>query len=71
MARPKRYAGTGHKTSFYFPDAMLKELNQEARRQDRSRAWLVKEAWLIARDAIAKFPSAPHNAKKQSPDDGG
>lgn len=45
------------KQSLYFPEDMLKEIQQEAARQDRSLSWIVQKAWRIARTEIAKFPS--------------
>lgn len=45
------------KQSLYFPEDMLKEIQAEAARQDRSLSWIVQKAWRIARTEIAKFPS--------------
>lgn len=45
------------KQSLYFPEDMLKEIQSEAARQDRSLSWIVQKAWRIARSEIAKFPS--------------
>ncbi len=45
------------KQSLYFPDQMLKEIQYEANRQDRSLSWIVQKAWQIARGEIAKYPS--------------
>ncbi len=45
MAAPDK-----RKQSLYFPEEMLKEIQAEAARQDRSRSWIVQKAWLIARD---------------------
>ena len=36
---------------------MLDEIEREALRQDRSKSWIVQQAWRIARGEIAKFPS--------------
>ncbi|NOZ84699.1 MAG: TIGR04563 family protein [Deltaproteobacteria bacterium] len=36
---------------------MLKEIKEEAARQDRSLSWIVQKAWQIARIQIMKFPS--------------
>ena len=46
------------KQSLYFPEEMLKEIEEEAVRQDRSKSCIVQKAWMIARKDIAKFPSA-------------
>ncbi|MCB9566323.1 MAG: TIGR04563 family protein [Myxococcales bacterium] len=45
------------KQSLYFPEAMLKEIQEEAARQDRSLSWIVQKAWKIARREIMKYPS--------------
>jgi uncharacterized small protein (TIGR04563 family) len=45
------------KQSLYFPDHMLKEIQLEANRQDRSLSWIVQKAWNIARAEIARYPS--------------
>jgi uncharacterized small protein (TIGR04563 family) len=45
------------KQSLYFPEEMLKEIQDEANRQDRSLSWVVQQAWRIARGEIKKFPS--------------
>jgi uncharacterized small protein (TIGR04563 family) len=36
---------------------MLKEIQDEATRQDRSLSWIVQKAWKIARKEIMKYPS--------------
>jgi uncharacterized small protein (TIGR04563 family) len=45
------------KQSLYFPEQMLKEIQEEAARQDRSLSWIVQKAWRIARREIMKYPS--------------
>ncbi len=45
------------KQSLYFPQRMLKEIQEEAARQDRSLSWIVQKAWKIARREIMKYPS--------------
>ena len=45
------------KQSLYFPEDMLKEIQEEATRQDRSLSWVVQQAWRIARSEIMRFPS--------------
>jgi uncharacterized small protein (TIGR04563 family) len=45
------------KQSLYFPEDMLKEIQVEANRQDRSLSWIVQQAWRIARAEIMRFPS--------------
>lgn len=44
------------KQSLYFPEEMLKEIQDEATRQDRSLSWIVQRAWKIARKEIMKAP---------------
>ncbi|HCF61283.1 MAG TPA: TIGR04563 family protein [Myxococcales bacterium] len=45
------------KQSLYFPEDMLKEIQEEATRQDRSLSWIVQQAWRIARNDIMRYPS--------------
>ena len=45
------------KQSLYFPEEMLKEIQEEATRQDRSLSWIVQKAWKIARNEVCKYPS--------------
>ncbi|MBS2031575.1 MAG: TIGR04563 family protein [Deltaproteobacteria bacterium] len=45
------------KQSLYFPEEMLREIQNEATRQDRSLSWIVQQAWKIARSEIKKLPS--------------
>ena len=45
------------KQSLYFPEDMLREIQHEANRQDRSLSWIVQKAWQIARQEIARYPS--------------
>ena len=50
FARDKR------KQSLYFPDEMLREIQDEATRQDRSLSWIMQQAWKAARARLAKIP---------------
>jgi uncharacterized small protein (TIGR04563 family) len=51
-------AGTDkRKQSLYFPEEMLKEIADEARRQDRSLSWIMQKAWKIARRDLTRVPS--------------
>jgi uncharacterized small protein (TIGR04563 family) len=45
------------KQSLYFPEEMLKEITDEATRQDRSLSWIVQKAWKAARKEIKGMPS--------------
>jgi uncharacterized small protein (TIGR04563 family) len=55
------------KQSLYFPEQMLKEIGDEATRQDRSLSWIVQKAWKAARKDIVKIPSVTETG----PDDAG
>jgi uncharacterized small protein (TIGR04563 family) len=46
------------KQSLYFPEEMLKEIGDEASRQDRSLSWIVQKAWKVARKDIMSIASA-------------
>lgn len=45
------------KQSLYFPEDLLREIQEEARRQDRSLSWIVQAAWKVARDRIRQVPA--------------
>src|SRR5450432_3751342 len=45
------------KQSLYFPDEMLKEIANEAMRQDRSLSWIVQKSWKAARKDLMSMPS--------------
>ncbi len=44
------------KQSLYFPEEMLREIQEEATRQDRSVSWIMQCAWRSARATIGKMP---------------
>jgi len=44
------------KQSLYFPEEMLREIEHEAQRLDRSLSWVVQHAWKVARSHMAKIP---------------
>jgi len=46
------------KQSLYFPEEMLREIQEEAKRLDRSLSWVVQKSWKMARDQVRKLPSA-------------
>ena len=52
MARPT----DKRKQSLYFPEEMLREIQEEATRQDRSLSWIMQQAWRTARARVAKIP---------------
>ena len=47
-----------NKQSLYFPGEMLKEIQQEAKRLDRSLSWVVAYAWKVARGKIKKMSAS-------------
>lgn len=47
------------KQSVYIQADMLREIEAEATRQDRSLSWIIQRAWKIARGEIKKVQSAP------------
>ena len=44
------------KQSLYFPEEMLREIEHEAQRLDRSLSWVVQQAWRLARAQLARIP---------------
>ena len=44
------------KQSLYFPEEMLREIEHEAQRLDRSLSWVVQHAWRLARGQMARIP---------------
>jgi uncharacterized small protein (TIGR04563 family) len=46
-------ASDKRKQSLYFPEQMLKEIQEEAARQDRSLSWIVQQAWRWLTEALA------------------
>ena len=52
MARPT----DKRKQSLYFPEEMLREIQEEATRQDRSLTWIMQQAWRTPRAPAAKIP---------------
>lgn len=43
------------KVSVYLPDEILHEIQEEAKRQERSLSWIVQKAWRVSRDEIRKL----------------
>jgi uncharacterized small protein (TIGR04563 family) len=56
------------KQSLYFPEDMLKEIQHEAARLDRSLSWIVQQGWKLARASIREFPSSNDEAEVSLPD---
>jgi uncharacterized small protein (TIGR04563 family) len=46
------------KQSLYFPEDMLKEIQHEAQRLDRSLSWIVQQGWKLARERLKAFPAS-------------
>jgi len=46
------------KQSLYFPEEMLRQMQEEAIRQDRSLSWIVQRAWRLARERMSKMPGS-------------
>jgi uncharacterized small protein (TIGR04563 family) len=46
------------KQSLYFPEEMLRQMQEEAIRQDRSLSWIVQRAWRLAHERITKLPAS-------------
>ncbi len=44
------------KQSLYFPEDMLREIQESATRMDRSLSWVIQQAWKLARGQLAKVP---------------
>jgi uncharacterized small protein (TIGR04563 family) len=44
------------KQSLYFPEDMLREIQEAATRQDRSLSWVIQQAWKMARSQLARVP---------------
>ena len=61
-------ASDKRKQSLYFPEEMLKEIGDEATRQDRSLSWIVQKAWKAARKDIMNIPSVEGFSSEQNKD---
>lgn len=55
MASGKRESA---KQSLYFPFEMLEEIQNEAKRLDRSLSWIVQRAWLVAKGQVQRMPDS-------------
>jgi uncharacterized small protein (TIGR04563 family) len=53
------------KQSLYFPEAMLKEIQQEANRLERSLSWIVQRC---VRAALPTLEKQPGTQEPQNPD---
>jgi integration host factor subunit beta len=52
------------KQRLYFPEATLKEITDEATRQDRSISWIIQRAWKAARETMLTLPRRPTPPEK-------
>ncbi|HXW53578.1 MAG TPA: TIGR04563 family protein [Myxococcota bacterium] len=59
------------KRSLYFPDNILREMQSEAKRQERSLSWIVQYAWRIARSELMRLPSVGSSGFPQDMDHDG
>jgi uncharacterized small protein (TIGR04563 family) len=59
------------KRSLYFPDNILREMQSEAKRQERSLSWIVQYAWRIARGELMRLPSVGSSGFREEEDDEG
>ena len=67
METPKMSRTDKRKQSLYFPEDMLREIQIEANRQDRSLSWIVQQAWRLARAEIMRIPSVNDVATDDEP----
>lgn len=56
------------KRSLYFPDNILREMQSEAKRQERSLSWIVQYAWRIARAELMRLPSVGNSGFRDDDD---
>lgn len=59
------------KRSLYFPDNILREMQSEAKRQERSLSWIVQYAWRIARSELMRLPSVGNSGFNDDEDHDG
>jgi uncharacterized small protein (TIGR04563 family) len=45
------------KQSLYFTDEMIREMEIQAKRLDRSISWVIRSAWLVAKRHIEAIPA--------------
>lgn len=54
------------KQTIYFTTSMIKEIREEAKRQQRPFSWILQQAWLIARSSIMNAPSVEDVVKSMN-----
>lgn len=47
----------GKRAVVYLPHELRAEIDHEAARLDRSTSWLIRRAWLLARDRLRAMPA--------------
>ena len=45
-----------NKKTIYIKEEILKEIEAEAKRQDRTVSWIIKRAWLESKEKIKNYP---------------
>lgn len=58
------------KRSLYFPDNILREMQMEAKRQERSLSWIVQYAWRVARAELMRLPSVGSSGYREDDEAG-
>lgn len=53
--KPKNY--NRNKISIYLPSEVLEEIDAEAKRLDRTRSWMLKQAWKLSKQKMSEMPS--------------
>jgi uncharacterized small protein (TIGR04563 family) len=43
----------------YLPIEVVAEIDEVAKRLDRSRSWVVQRAWKVARESLGQLPALP------------
>lgn len=54
----------GKSVSVYLPTDIAVEVDAEMLRLNRTRSWLLKRAWLLAREQLQRHPGAKHQRRK-------
>lgn len=57
----------GEKMSLYIPGEVLADIRAEARRQQRSVSWLIRQAWRLARKGMDALPAAQEWNPEEGP----
>ena len=57
----------GEKMSLYIPGEVLADIRAEARRQQRSVSWRIRQAWRLARKGMDALPAAQEWNPEEGP----